>query len=192
MGCGENINHEHMEENNCVSRILREIVAAQNDVENNDCCDTSCEQSISDLLGETEPGNDLDTVPVILYCKGTCKPFKGYGVGQKHHHHEHEHNNLTRAIGSFFFRVKKVTKDNCAVLELLAKNGCRKPETEFEKEHGHKEHCHEENKHDKCKNDPKSPACQPTDNLRGTGLCITVDLNCFCHVTCLPAIQANC
>ncbi|WLV25559.1 CotY/CotZ family spore coat protein [Aciduricibacillus chroicocephali] len=178
MGCGENVKPEHLGEN-CVSRILREIVAAQNDVVNNDCCDTSCEQSISDLLGETEPGNDLDTVPVILYCKGTCKPFKGYGVGQ---HHHHGHDKLTRAIGSFFFKVKKVTNDNCAVLELLASHGCHKPDTEV----GH------ENEEGKCKDDPKTPACQPTDHLQATGLCLTVDLNCFCHVTCLPAIQANC
>jgi len=176
MGCGEKVEH-HFTGDNCVSRILREIVAAQDDV-NNNCCDTSCEQSISDLLGETEPGNDLDTVPVILYCKGTCKPFKGYGVGLKND----DDDRLTKAIGSFIFRVKKVSKDNCAVLELLAKDGCsRNPKTD---------RC--DDGCDCCPDDPKSPACQPTKNLRATGLCISVDLDCFCHVTCLPAIEANC
>jgi len=182
MGCGENTKH-HQDGDNCVSKILREIVAAQNDVVNH-CCDTSCEQSISDLLGETEPGNDLDTVPVILYCKGTCKPFKGFGVGLRN-----DGRNLRPAVGSFFFRVKKVTRDNCAVLELLL--------SERDRHHHHHENHHEsvegessDHRHKKHCNDPESPSCQSTRDLEATGLCLTVDLDCFCHVTCLPAIEA--
>ncbi|MFZ0369400.1 MAG: CotY/CotZ family spore coat protein, partial [Halobacillus sp.] len=38
--------------------------------------------------------------------------------------------------------------------------------------------------------DPNSPADQSCRNLRASGICITVDLNCFCHVTCLPATAA--
>lgn len=65
----------------CVADILKDIVDAQNDIVEN-CCDTSCEQSINDLLCTNEVTNDLDTVPVILYCKD-CKPFKGFGTTKK-------------------------------------------------------------------------------------------------------------
>ncbi|SDL97502.1 CotY/CotZ family spore coat protein [Sediminibacillus halophilus] len=139
----------------CVCDILKEISDAQSDVLSD--CTTSCEQSISDLLGGNDPSNNgLDTVPVILYCKGNCKPFKGFGVPS---------DDLGDATSSFYFRVKTVDDDCCAVLELL-----REP-----------------NDHD---DDPKSPVDQDTSHLEVTGICITVDLNCFCHVTCLPAISA--
>ncbi|SEO51294.1 spore coat protein Z [Amphibacillus marinus] len=149
MSCGGKFNT-----GNCVSDILREIADAQNNLD--DCsCDSSCEQSIKDLLGETSPSNNLDTVPVILYCKD-CKPFKGFGARVNH---------IQNVFGSFYFRVKCVDKDNCAVLELL-----RDPSSQ--------------------KRDPKSPVDQETHRLRGTGVCITVNLDCFCHITCLPAINA--
>ncbi|MBP1969056.1 spore coat protein Z [Virgibacillus natechei] len=150
MGCGKGF-----ETGNCVCDILKDIVDAQTDVVEN-CCDTSCEQSISDLLGERDSGNGLDTVPVILYCKDSCKPFKGYGAHP---------NDIGHMTSSFFFRVKSVDKDCCATLELL-----RDP-----------------NDADK---DPKSPVHQCTEPLLATGICLTVDLNCFCHVTCLPAVNA--
>ena len=184
MGCGET-NNRHQSEGNCVSRILREIVSAQNDVTNDDDCNVSCERSISDLLGETEPGSGLDTVPVILYCKGTCKPFKGFAVPEGRNHE------LGRTVASFFFRVKRVTKDNCAILELLISDRDHHHRFENtgendEREGGHNQH-HNQNHH---KKDPESPVQQDTRNLEATGLCITVDLECFCHVTCLPAIAA--
>lgn len=140
---------------NCVCDILKEIAEAQHDVIEN-CCDSSCEQSITDLLGETETSHGLDTVPVLLYCQDGCLPFKGFGA-----HPE----NIGDIRGSFYFRVKKVTDDCCAVLEML-----RDP-------------------HDTDPN-PASPVDQKTGYLRTTGVCITVDADCFCHVTCLPAICA--
>ncbi|MEC5423584.1 CotY/CotZ family spore coat protein [Virgibacillus sp. C22-A2] len=149
-GCGKDFHT-----GNCVCDILREIADAQNDVLDI-CCDTSCEQSISDLLGETDPGNGLDTVPVILYCKGDCKPFKGFGALP---------NDVGCVVGSFFFRVKSVDDDCCAILELL-----RDPSD--------------------ADLNPKDPVDQKTDDLRATGICMTVDLSCICHVTCLPAIDA--
>ncbi|NBJ70912.1 MULTISPECIES: CotY/CotZ family spore coat protein [Clostridia] len=150
MGCGKDF-----DTGNCVCDILKEIAEAQNDVIEN-CCDSSCEQSINDLLGETDQGNGLDTVPLILYCKGNCKPFKGFGAHP---------NDIGDIVASFFFRVKKVKDDCCAVLELL-----RDPRDD--------------------KANPHDPVEQDTKPLRATGICITVDLNCFCHVTCLPAINA--
>lgn len=153
MGCGKNF-----DTGNCVADILKDIVAAQNDIVEN-CCDTSCDQSISDLLGESENNNGLDTVPVILYCKD-CKPFKGFGAPKVHH-------KIGDIVASFIFRVKKVDDENCAVLELLLSDG------------------------DTCGPDHlKDPTEQDTKHLEATGICISVDLDCFCHVTCLPAISA--
>ncbi|ASK60786.1 spore coat protein [Virgibacillus phasianinus] len=163
------------ETGNCVCDILKEIADAQNDVVEN-CCDTSCERSISDLLGDTDNGNGLDTVPVLLYCKGDCEPFKGFGV------HPDDMGNV---VSSFFFRVKRVDDDCCATLELLR--------SEEEHHHHHHHHDHDnEGEWDRRGNccDPECPADQDTENLRTTGICITANLDCFCIVTCLPAINA--
>src|SRR5690625_140691 len=150
MGCGKKFHS-----GNCVCDILKEIAGAQEDVFEN-CCDSSCDQSISDLLGETEVSSGFDTVQFILYCKDGCKPFKGYGAHPR---------NIGDVKSSFYFRVKTVDEDCCAVIEML-----RDPHCEMK--------------------DPKSPTDQKTRHLRATGICITVDLNCFCHITCLPAISA--
>ncbi|GGD18421.1 CotY/CotZ family spore coat protein [Pontibacillus salipaludis] len=152
MGCGKNRVESASE--GCVCDILKEIVDAQNDV--TDDCNSSCEESINELMGDR--GTNKDTVPVILYCKD-CKPFKGFGARR---------NEIDKIRESFIFRVKEVDEDcECALLELLAT-----PHSS--------EECH-----------IKSPSDQDTSNLRATGICITVDLNCFCHITCLPAINAR-
>src|SRR5699024_11796 len=150
MGCGKK--HHG---GSCVCNVVREIADAQEDVFEY-CCDTSCEQSISDLLGETEMSSGYDTVPFILYCKDGCTPFKGYGAHPRH---------IGDVKASFYFRVKKVDEDCCAIIEML-----RDP------------HCEAK--------DPKTPTEQGTKHLRATGICLTVDLGCFCHITCLPAISA--
>ncbi|MDY0407919.1 CotY/CotZ family spore coat protein [Virgibacillus soli] len=158
MGCGceKGVHRE-----NCVVGVIEEIIDAQNDIVET-CCTTSCEQSINDLLGENEPATGLDTVPIILYCKDSCKPFQGYGAlpvnGQ-------DLDDIGKMRSSFIFRPKKMLNDHCAVLELVISK----------------------HDHDEC--NFESPCCQKTKNLRATGICITVDLNCFCHVTCLPAVS---
>lgn len=143
----------------CVCDILKEIADAQSDVVEN-CCEVSCEQSINDLLGEKDTGSGLDTVPVILYCHDGCKPFKGFGAGQT------PKGKPGPIEASFLFRVKQVDEDCCATLELIrnAEEPCG---------HSHL----------------KDPTDQGTDHLYATGICITVDLACFCHVTCLPAVS---
>jgi spore coat protein Z len=166
MSCGK-----HQNSGSCVIDILKDIVDAQNDVLHD--CMTSCEQSIADLLGDTGGGSNFDTVPVILYCKD-CKPFKGFGSRRS--------GDGCDVKGSFFFRVKSVDEDGCAVLELLFADKWHGPVGDFEESPG--ELCHHHG------HDPKSPADQNCEDLRASGICITVDLNCFCHVTCLPATAA--
>lgn len=150
MGCGK-----EFKTGNCVCDILKEIARAQRDIKENEC-ETSCDQSINDLLGERDDKKGLDTVPVILYCRDGCKPFKGFGAHPR---------DIGDVQASFYFRVKKVMDDCCATIELLRAHG------------------------DNNKN-PDNPVEQETKKLRATGICMTVDLNCFCHVTCLPAISA--
>lgn len=156
MGCGCDKKHGK----NCVCEIVKEIIDAQNDITEN-CCITSCEQSINDLLGETEPGTGLDTVPIILYCEGDCKPFQGFGALPTR-----DVDSVGKMQGSFIFRPKKMLHDCCAVLELVRSR---------------------DESPDKC--GFKSPCEQKTTNLEATGICITVDLKCFCHITCLPAVS---
>src|SRR5690625_4783654 len=108
---------------------------------------------------------DQDRMGTALARLGSCKPFKGFGAHPK---------NIGKVFSSFYFRVKKVNKDCCATLELLL------DPSDLVSTSDHKK---------KAKN-PKDPMDQKTKNLRRTGICITVDLHCFCHVTCLPAISA--
>lgn len=104
-------------------------------------------------------GKGLDTVPFILYDK-KGKPFKGFGTEIRDGRFE--------CFSSFIFRVNEVDDDDCcAILELLV----------FDND-------------DKACGDP----CEQLDNekvddLVRTGICITVDLNCFCAITCLPAVS---
>lgn len=154
-GCGK----EH-ETGHCVIDVLKEIVKAQNDVAD-ETCNSSCKQSINDILGESDNRRGLDTVPVILYSKDG-KPFKGFGARRK------SGGGMHSIVASFIFRVKSVDRDGCAVLELLLKHN----------EQVGPEHL-------------KDPTDQNTEHLRPTGICITVDLHCFCHVTCLPAISVR-
>jgi spore coat protein Z len=149
-GCGSEYNT-----GSCVCDVLKEIANAQRDIFENEC-DTSCERSISDLLGETEMRNGLDTVPFLLYCKEGCAPFKAFGAHPR---------NIGKVMASFYFRVKSVDDKCCAVIELL-----RDPN---------------DGTHNPC-----DPIEQHTKHLRTTGVCMTVDAKCFCHITCLPAIRA--
>ena len=150
-GCGKSTGK-------CVIDVLREIDTVQSEVEDDDCCRVSCEQSINDVRGESDNNRRRkDTVPIILYSKDG-KPFKGFGSNRS--------GNDCDIVASFIFRVKKIDNNDCAVLELLLKDM------------------------EKCGPvDLKDPTCQSCRDLRATGICITVDLHCFCHVTCLPAIR---
>ncbi len=152
MSCGKDFST-----GSCVCDILKEIASVQEDIVD-DCCESGCEQSISDLLGNHDNRSGLDTVPVLLYCSATCAPFKGFGAHPR---------KISRKLSSFYFRVKKVTKDCCAVLELLVDRNELGTNT-----------------------DQSDPHSQVTSNLKATGICITVDVDCFCHITCLPAINA--
>lgn len=122
-------------------------------------CDVSCHRSIRNLVSP-DTGNGYDTVPFILYNK-KGEPFRGVGAGI-------ESNGAATfsCVESFVFRVSEV-HDCCAMLELLVFDG------------------------DSATGDMP---CSQIDgetvgSLERTGICITVDLNCFCAISCLPAVS---
>ncbi|SDC79652.1 spore coat protein Z [Terribacillus halophilus] len=142
----------------CVKDILKEIANAQKDIYT-ECCATSAEQSINDLLGNWGGSTGFDTVPFIIYTENGI-PFRGLGVVPGA-----TPGTLGPLAASYYFRVKTVYEDDCAVLELL-----RDPAD--------------------LNLTPDNIDVQAVANLTATGLCFTVDLHCFCHITTLPAISA--
>ncbi|WP_163583154.1 CotY/CotZ family spore coat protein [Gracilibacillus saliphilus] len=143
------------------SDCVCDVVRAINDAQDN-VVEMECDVSCARSIQDlVSPvrGNGLDTVPFILYDK-KGKPFKGFGAEVRGGRFE--------CFSSFIFRVNEIDdKDCCAILELLV----------FDDD-------------DKACGDP----CEQLDHeqvedLERTGICITVDLNCFCAITCLPAVS---
>ncbi|WP_079479240.1 CotY/CotZ family spore coat protein [Halobacillus salinus] len=152
----------HSKGSHCVKDILKEIVRVQNEVAALDhCCDTSCERSIRDLLSPaSENGNT--TIPFLLYCKD-CKPFFASGLKKKAMEAGYY------CIETPVFKAKKFVDDNCVKLELL------KPVSAHA--HWHK-----------CDKKSVCDALHHVEEFESTGICTTVDVNCFCGITCLDPI----
>lgn len=153
----------------CVCEIVQQIVAAQDAVQE-ECCLTSCERSIDQLLSPQVAGNGNTTIPFFLYCKG-CKPYIASGVFQE---------TLGMTDQTFFgcvetpiFRAKKFVEgsDCCVQLELLlpVTTGGSTPGPGGD---------------DVCDFFPGNSI----RDLQATGICITVDLNCFCAIACLDPV----
>ncbi|MEH7118002.1 CotY/CotZ family spore coat protein [Neobacillus vireti] len=167
-GCKDHDGNDHSDghkKENCVEEVLEAILKAQNKVKKKQECKNSCKESINELLGEPKKPKK-NTIPFILYCG--CEPFKATGVTTFHGPPKHK---KFACVTSFIFKIKDLDK-NCAVLELLA----FKPEKSKDEE-------------DKKVCSPCDQIhCEQVEDLVGTGICINVDLNCFCGITCLPAI----
>jgi hypothetical protein len=152
--------HDHKD---CVEEVLAAILTAQKKVENDHKKSCGCKDSIKDLLEEPKKPRK-NTIPFILYCG--CEPFEATGVttypgGPK--------DKKLACITSYIFRISDLN-DQCAELELLA----FKPK---------------KNEHRKICSPCDQIDCEHIDDLVRTGICITVDLSCFCAVTCLPAVR---
>ena len=156
----------------CVCDIVQSIVAAQDAVaDNNNCCTSSCEQSIEQLLSPqaTTPTANT-TIPFILYCKD-CEPFIGSGVFQDEL--GNSGNTFFGCVETPIFRAKSFLEgsDCCVRLELLL------PVTQGGSAPGPANR-------DVCSYFPGNSI----RNFQATGICLTVDLNCFCGITCLAPI----
>jgi hypothetical protein len=150
------------DDDNCVCAVLRRIADAQDMVDPDPVgdCEVSCERSIEAVLaGATfPPVPGPNTIPVILYCD--CSPFLGFGVKKV--------SGIFTCFQTFVFRVSSVDEYCCASLELLETvppSGTSLSE-------------------------PLEHPCEqfPASGFTRTGICITVDLNCFCGVTCLEPV----
>ncbi|MEC1769904.1 CotY/CotZ family spore coat protein [Schinkia azotoformans] len=155
--CHDEHDKDGKDDKNCICSIVRRILKAQEEVD--ECqCEVSCERSIRQMLAPNDcpPAN---TVPFTLTCG--CDLFFGKTVIYDKH-------GLFCLISSPFFKVKKVDHNCCAVLELLW------PTCNGEPHNGPL----------KCP-DHNSFLCCNFSGFIGTGACITVDLSCFCGISCL-------
>lgn len=164
MGCKHN-----NQNGDCVCAIVRRIAEKQQDI-TNDCCDTSCEESIKSLTAPS--GVVADTVPLMFICEGDCDFFVGSGVFRD----TVGANTFFECIETPLFRVKEIVEGTecCAVLELL------QPQTARGVQPG------PTGKEGVCRFFPG----RSIENIVRTGICITVDLNCFCGVECLSPVLA--
>jgi hypothetical protein len=161
MSCGK----RKFDTESCVADILKRVADAQDEVENDGDCDTSCHKSIQDLLAGATTPTTFDTIPLILYCE--CDPFLGTGVRLLSRNTTSQ---TLQCIETFFFRVSKVD-DNCAKLELL---------TTTDSPNGLSKH-----------DDPCDQINTNGTTFFRTGICMTVDLNCFCAVVCLDPVATR-
>ncbi|WP_047983045.1 CotY/CotZ family spore coat protein [Ornithinibacillus californiensis] len=164
----------------CVCDVVRKIVRAQNEVAaaQDDCCTTGCENSIEQLLSPTTAnGNGPTTIPFLLYCKGDCDLFFATAVarnGGTPAAAAANGNGVFDCVETPVFKAKKFKKGCCVELELLL----------FETANG---------SHTPLFNTPSTngdcfiPA-NTTGNFVETGICITVDLHCYCAIQCLDPV----
>ncbi len=167
------------ESRNCVKDTVRRILEAQREVAGSGLhdCRSSCERSIEDLIspGRERAGRHT-TIPFMLTCRHTCSTYYGSGFcgngGDLGRHGNFE------CVESPIFKVQGFVRgsNNCVRLELLLPENHHGPDAEGDFG-GH---------HDKCGSVCKSVGHR-FRNLRRTGVCITVDLDCFCAISCLPA-----
>lgn len=164
--------------NDCVCDTVREIVRVQDEVAeaNTNCCLKGCDQSIKNFLSPMmTSGNGSTTIPFALYCKGDCDPFIGSGVFRS----PVGGSGMTalRCVASPIFRARKFVykdRDKCCVqLELLLPitMGGSTPGPSGEGKRI-------------CDFFPGSSI----RNLQETGICLTIDLSCFCGIVCLDPV----
>jgi len=156
--------HKDLNEKACVEEILEAILKAQEKVKEKDhekC--SSCKESIKELLEEPKKPKK-NTIPFILYCG--CDPFEATGVTTYPGGHKGK---KFACITSYIFKIKDL-KGQCAELELLT----FKPKKDD---------------HKKVLSLCDQIDHEKVDDLVKTGICINVDLSCYCGVTCLPAVH---
>src|SRR5690625_3019959 len=185
MGCGSNQYGGSVQSTDCIRDVIRKIIDAQRKVAGSQSasCDTSCERSIESLLSpshEQRPHRHT-TIPIMLINK-SGKTFVGSGLVGKSRGSDHEH---FKCVESPVFRVRGFAGNspNCVHLEILLP---------VHKQHDgggidSGDHSH----HGKgcgCASSCDHFGKSKIKNFRDTGLCITVDLDCFCGITCLDPI----
>lgn len=184
---------------NCIKDVVRRILDAQRQVGDSvsGFCITGCEQSIDDLLSPSRHNRPTrhTTIPFMLMCKHACRPFVGTGISNDNFDDSrHDH---FKCVESPIFKVRGFVRgsNNCVKLELLLPVHRNRSEEVG----GSDVDCGVESANrggghggSNCNNCSDS-ACghfnhRHVHNFRESGICITVDLDCFCGITCLDAI----
>lgn len=195
MGCNSCNNRGSIggaaEGENCVTDVVRGIVRAQRKAVEaaEDNCFTGCDRSIEELLSPFEENRERlrhNTIPFILFTKNEGKPFTGVGVRTRREGQSNR--NYFECIESPIFRAKSFVDndDHCVRLELLIPVGDRPGGPGSSESTSVDRH-----RHDKCSSDFCDFLPRHTRNFRATGICITVDLNCFCGISCLDPITPS-
>ncbi|MEI3604205.1 CotY/CotZ family spore coat protein [Pseudogracilibacillus sp. SE30717A] len=184
MGC--HVERERFDRDGCIKEIVRRILNAQREAV--DECVTSCENSIEDLLTQrVRRRRNETTIPFMLICKESCKPFVGAGfISRGRRDRDFE------CVESPILRVRDFVRGSksCVNVELLLPVSRRRDGDHHGKEHGEERGHHD---HDRDRHHDKDSFCDKfgrrrIDNFRETGVCITLDLDCFCGITCLDPI----
>lgn len=178
----------------CVKDVIKKILDAQRSVSDDGyTCDTSCERSIDDLLSPDRHHRPrhYTTIPFMLFTKDCVKPFVGSGFTSRRGRRGHRRGNF-RCVESPIFKVKGFKKgsNSCVTLELLEPIKSKgdhhhdaprlEGETDTDLQH-HSSGCG----CSMC----KSFGDHYFDNFCYTGICITVDLDCFCGISCLDPVR---
>lgn len=153
---------------NCVCDTLLAIVEAQDKINPiTDECTFGCSRAIQELVGGVNT-TGADTIPVILICKSTCAPFQATGVRRD----TQTPTTPFQVVCGCVFRVVDVDPETCcATLEILGitRGGSANPDFTNCETTGFA-----------CVNN-----LNDATGLARSGVCITVDLNCFCGVSCI-------
>lgn len=183
MGC----HVDRFDGDGCIKEIVRRILNAQREAV--DDCVTSCENSIEDLLSRrVRSRRNETTIPFMLICKESCKPFVGVGFVNDDRNRDRSRRRDFECIESPILRVRDFVRGSksCVNVELLLPVGRRRDGDHHGKDLGEERGHHDHHHH-------KDSFCDKfgrrrIDNFRETGVCITLDLDCFCGITCLDPI----
>ncbi|KXZ12713.1 hypothetical protein AXI59_16250 [Bacillus nakamurai] len=148
----------------CICKTLKEIAKAQSLT--NEVHQIHCQNLNSPL----EMGANFNTIPIMLICQSTCDFFIGSGV--------FESNEAFECFKTPVFRVSKVIEEHddqcCVELELL------QPHCETWSNPSYHDH-------DVC----SFFSGKKVKKFIRTGICLRVDVSCFCGIECLPAVKAH-
>lgn len=150
----------------CICELVRRIAQAQDEA----IYEQQIQDSENPFLTKLICPPRVNTIPFMLVCKGTCDFFIGKGVFKD------PKSMFFECFKTPFFRVNKFDHHGCCVqLELLQ---------------GQTKDC-------------TLPASSKDDDITSflgygkiskfirTGICITVDLSCFCGIECLSPVLAK-
>jgi hypothetical protein len=157
----------------CIKDKLAAVLKAQKKAENKSFynqCDYFIEQLVS------RKSSMKNTIPFILY--KDSEPFKATGFRTSH---TNSCSDTLVCVNTFIFKIVDI-KEKCAVLELL----------EFKPYPGMKPTGVPTKTFDKLPSACFQGEGEHIKDLQGTGICLTVDLDCFCAITLLPPVYIKC